>query len=143
MKRTNILLGICLLCVMVCGCEERHPSKYYTVEETAEAEWIAPEEKVQPADQNAEELADDKQIEEVTAMAKQLYPENKPKDVVCAGEITVDGYVLTCYQVLDGQKDCYCTICVDQESSVYYLYDEENNMYIPIEYDRNGVRLVG
>lgn len=117
---------------------EGYQPKYYTSEETLDAETIqidtAPEE-------TPESPADDKQEAAVKEYAGCLYPDHTPSAVGVTNR-KAGGKTYTFFAVKDETGEVFCTIAYDAEQNIFYLYDSEVEQLIPIEYDEYGVRLV-
>ena len=138
MKRLILLLSCLLLCA--CAQEDSYDPQYYTKEETGSATVIQPE--TPPADTEEAAGADEEQLKKtVKEYAQLLYPDNKATKIETRNR-TVDGLVYVFAEAYHRDK-LFCTIAYQAENGLYYLYDSEVNQLIPIEYDQDGIRLVG
>lgn len=139
MKR---LIALICCAVLLCACtqEKTYDPQYYTNDKAGSATTIRPEgqpaDTDEPADENEEQLK-----KTVKEYAQLLYPDNKVTEVKTRSR-TVDGKAYVFAEAYAKNK-LSCTIAYDAQDELYYLYDSEVNMLIPIEYDEDGIRLVG
>lgn len=132
-------LWLLICCLMLCACTQYDP-QYYTSDNTGSASTLRPQE--QPMDTDDETDADEVRIETtVKEYAQLLYPDHRATKVALRNR-AVDGTVYIFAEAYH-DKELFCTIVYDAQREIYYLYDSEVNQLIPIEYDADGIRLVG
>lgn len=116
-----------------------YEQKYFTSEAASNAETIQAD--GAPREENAQADADETQSKAMMEYARCLYPDHQ-EDGIELSKKTVDGTEYLFATITDKNGAVFCTIAYDAEKDIYYLYDNEMNQLIPIEYDEYGVRLV-